>query len=127
MTFAQGCLLHCYNNEPTGPRNRENTGTHGQKKYYFVAAVAEKKENKMEFFHSTDTQKMYLSTRELESAQAAEQNVRNSFTVFAGDLEYMHKCMNTLRWYRCIYIYTYLHLDMRIAASQLGVDKVDLF
>lgn len=51
----------------------------------------------MEFFHSTDTQKRYLSTRELESAKAAEQNVRISFTVFAGDLAYMHKCMNTLR------------------------------
>lgn len=96
MTFAQDCLLHCYNNEPTGLLNREYTGTHGEKKYYFIAAAAEKRK-KMEFFHSTDTLKSYLSTRELESAKAAEQNIRISFTAFAGDLEYMHKCMNTLR------------------------------
>lgn len=81
----------------------------------------------MEFNHSTDTLKRYLSTRQLESATAAEQNVRISFIVFAGDLEYMHKCMNTPKRYSRIYIYTYLHLDMLIAPSQLGIDKVDLF
>lgn len=126
MTFAQDCLLHCCNNEPTGPQNCEYTSTHREKKYYFIAAAAEKRK-KMEFFHSTDTLKSYLSTGELESAKAAEQNARISFTAFAGDLEYMHKCMNTPRWYGRFYIYTYLHLDMLIAASQLGVDKVDLF
>lgn len=96
MTFAQHCLLHCCNNEPTGPINREYTSTHREKKYYFITAAAEKRK-KMEFFHSTDTLESYLSTGELESAKAAEQNVRFSFTAFAGDLEYMHKCMNTPR------------------------------
>lgn len=43
MTFAQDCLLHCYNNEPTGLLNHEYTGTQVEKKYYFIAAAAEKR------------------------------------------------------------------------------------
>lgn len=49
MTFARECLLCRNNNEPTGPLNHEYTGTHGVKKYYFVAAVAEKKGKKWNF------------------------------------------------------------------------------
>lgn len=92
MTFAQDCLLHYYNNEPTGPLNREYTATHGEKKYYYIAAEAEKRE-KMEFFSfNRYTEKVFKHNR-----AGIEQNVRISFTAVAGDLEYMHKCMNTPR------------------------------
>lgn len=61
--------------------------------------------------HPKATRKRYLSVTELELVKAAEKkNVGISSTQLhrssgaAGDLEYIHKCMNTWRWYRHIYI-----------------------